>query len=210
MNSQPRTLESYAKIFTRFVRKRLYSPERKVSPQQFIHDAYDEFSGFLYKATVVLGIATVVFTALDVNWRRIVHTEGFHYSPYLDWRSHDLTLDNVVGVELRCFLYDEGDDGERRPGVGYDIVFSNGMRPNLLEAELSEELLDKVEAIDGDLTIHGTPFSRAERAGRILLRDIEGYRSDCREAVLPKLNDNLRARVGRLLRVESRESASIN
>lgn len=121
-----------------------------------------------------------------------------------------LSLDDVVGVELRCFLFNEGEDGERKPGVGYDIVFSNGMRGYLLEADLSGEFLDKVEAMDGELVKRGTPFRRAERAGRIILRDIEGYRPDCLETVLPKLDEAFRTRVGLLLRVDSGESAPIN
>lgn len=195
MNAEQRPLATYAKIFTRFVRKRRYSPERKVSPQQFIHDAYDEFSGFLYKSTVVLGVAAVLFTALDVNWRRIVHTEGFHYSPYLDTRSFDLSLDHISRVELRCFLYNENDEGERNPGVGYDLVFSNGMRAYLLEGELDNELMDKVEAIDETLRKRGVPFIRAERAGGVFLRTIDGYWPDCEEAVLPKLDADFRNRI---------------
>lgn len=210
MNAEPRPLAAYAKIFTRFVRKRRYSPEHRVSAQQFIHDAYDEFSGFLYKSTVVLGIATVLFTALDVNWRRIVHTEGLHYSPYLDFRSFDLSLDDISRVELRCFLYGENDEGDRNPGVGYDVVFSNSMRANLFDPELSAALLDKVETIDGGLILRETPTSRAERAGAVFLRSIDGFWPDCRETVLPKLESGVRDRVGGLLRIQSGESPPEN
>ncbi|GJL92783.1 hypothetical protein [Hyphococcus sp.] len=207
MNTETRPLESYAKIFTRFVRKRRYSPEQQVEPQQFLRDAYDEFAGFIYKATVVLGVAAVLFTVLDVSWRRVVHTGGLHYSPYLDVRSSDLTLDDIVRVELRCFLYNKGDDGERNPGVGYDIVFSNGMRGYLLEAELSGELLDKVEAIDQKLRERGVPAIRAKRAGAVFLRSIDGYWPNCAEAVLTKLDEEYRARVGSLIEADAIDSA---
>ncbi|MFC2954036.1 hypothetical protein ACFOOP_19020 [Marinicaulis aureus] len=199
MNGEPRPLQSYAKIFTRFVRKRRYDPDQQIDPQQFIREAYDEFSGFIYKASVLLGIAAVIFTALDVNWRRIVHTDGLHYSPYFDWRSYDLTLDEIVRVELRCFLFDGDDDEERVPGVGYDAVFSNSMRGYLLEGELNDDLLSKVEAIDAKLRSQGVPVSKAEHAGAVILRGINGYWPDCEERVLPKLDADIRSRVGALL-----------
>jgi len=199
MSSDARPLEAYAKIFTRFVRKRRYDLDQQVDPQQFIHDAYDEINGLIYKTTIMLGIASVLFTALDVNWRRVVHTDGLHYSPYLDWRSYDLTLDEIVGVELRCFLYEEGDNGEREPGVGYDVVFSNGMRGYLLDGELNDARLDTVEAMDAKLRSQGVPYSKAERAGAVILRGIDGYWPDCEERVLQKFDADIRSRVGALL-----------
>jgi hypothetical protein len=199
MNSEPRSLDSYAKIFTRFIRKRRYTPEQPVEPQQFIRDAYDEFAGLIYKTTIVLGVAAVLFTTLDVNWRRVVHTGGLHYSPYLDLRSYDISLDDVVRVELRCFLYNADDDGERSPGVGYDAVYSNGMRGYLLEAELTAESLDKVELIDQTLKSRDVPFVRAKHAGPVILRTINGYWPDCADRVLPKLDKEFQSRIGILL-----------
>lgn len=199
MTSDPRPLDSYAKIFTRFVRRRRYSPDQPVEPQHFIRDAFGEFSGFIYKTAIVLGFAAVLFTTLDVNWRRVVHTGGLHYSPYLDVASNELTLDDVVRVELRCFLYNKGDDGERLPGVGYDAVFSNGMYGYLLEAEFTAELLDKVEAIDQTLKSRDVPIVRARHAGPVILRTINGYWPDCAERVLPKLDEEFRSRVAALV-----------
>lgn len=210
MNSEARPLEAYAKIFTRFVRKRRYAPDQSIEPQKFIHDAYDEFGGFLYKVTIVLGIAAVLFTALDVNWRRITHTGGLHYSPYLDFRSYDLSLDEIVRVEVRCFLYGADDHGKRNPGVGYDVVFSNGMRGYYLSNHPDDALLDKVEAIDKELTMRGIPKIRAEHAGPIILRSINGYRSDCRETVLSKFDADIRSRLEGLLQAELPESSPKN
>ncbi len=210
MNSEPRPLESYAKILTRFVRKRRYSPDRAVEPREFIHNAYDEFNGIIYKSTIALGIATVLFTALDVNWRRVTHTGGMHYSPYFDFRSHDLALDDIVGVQLRCFLYNENDGGERNPGVGYDVIFSNGLYGYLLDGDLDNELLDKVESIDSQLRSRDLQFTKAQHAGPVILRTIDGYWSDCAETVLPKLEADIRPRVAALIRARSGESSLEN
>lgn len=210
MNSEARSLDAYAKILTRFVRKRRYSPDQAFDASQFIRDAFAEFAGFVYKSAIVLGIATVLFTTLDVNWMRVVHTGGIHYSPYLDLRSHDLTLDDVVKVELRCFLYDADDDGERSPGVGYDVVFSNGMRGYLLEDEDDAEVLAKVEAVDAQMRRRGVPFVHAKHAGPVILRGVNGYWPDCRSTVLPKLEADIRPRIAALLRVDSAKSAPEN
>lgn len=202
MSSEARPLAAYAKIFTRFVRRRRYEPERDVEPQQFLFDAYNEFSGLIYRSVVVFAVATVVFTALDVNWRRVAHVDGFHYSPYFDYRSFDLTLDDVVEIELRCFLYRENDDGERKPGAGYDVVYSNGMRGSLFDGEIDAELLTKVEAVDANLRARDIPTARAKHAGRFILRGIDGYWPDCAETVLSKFAPDIRDRMAALIRVE--------
>jgi len=202
MNTQARPLAAYAKIFTRFVRRRRYHPEQDIEPQQFLFDAFNEFSGLIYKSTIVFAVATVVFTSLDVNWRRIAHVEGFHYSPYFDYRSFDLTLDDIVEIELRCFLYGENDDGERKPGAGYDVVYSNGMRGYLFDSEIDDDLLTKIEAVDAKLSARDIPITRAKHAGRLFLRGIDGYRPDCAETVLPKFEPDIRDRVGALIRIE--------
>lgn len=202
MSAEPRAFAAYAKIFTRFVRKRRYDVEQVIEPSQFIRDAYAEFSGLIYKSTVVLGLATVLFTYLDVNWRRIDHLAGLHYSPYLDFRSHDLSLDDAVKVELRCFLYEEDDDGERAPGVGYDLLYSNGMRGYLLQGKINPELLSKIETIDERLRGRGIPFVHAKRAGLVILRGLDGYWPDCAETVIPKLEADVRPRVAKLIRAD--------
>ncbi len=203
MNSDARPIESYAKIFTRFVRKRRYPPDQDIEPRDFLYDAFNEFGGLSYKAAIALGVAAILFTALDVNWRRIAHTGGLHYSNYLDLRSHDLTLDDVVEVKLRCFLYMESDGGERNPGAGYDLVFNNGMRGYLLESDIDDALLGKVEIVDAELRARGVSFSRADRAGDLFLRGIEGYSSACAETIIPKFPPETQNRIAALLRANS-------
>ena len=155
-------------------------------------------------------MATIVFTALDVNWRRVVHAEGVHYSPYLDFRSFDLTFEDVAEVRLRCFLYGKNDDGVRKPGVGYDIVFKNGIVAYLLEGEIDLVLLDKTEAADVKLRELGVPFTRADRAGALVLRGFKGYWPDCDGAVLSKYDSSIRDRLGRLIQVDFVESTPKN
>lgn len=203
MNTEARPLAAYAKIFTRFVRRRQYEPERYVEPQQFLFDAFNEFSGLIYRSVFVFAVATVVFTALDVNWRRIAHVDGFHYSPYFEYRSFDLTMDEIVEIELRCFLYGEDDDDERKPGAGYDVVYSNGMRATLLGSDVDHERLTKIETVDAILTARDVPIRHAEHAGPFILRGIDGYWPDCAETVLPKFEPDIRDRVGALIRIES-------
>ena len=197
MDGSWRSDESYAKILTRFIRKRIYHPDEKFEPHQFIQNAFQEHAGFIYRTTIVLGVATVLFTALDVNWRRVTHTGGLHYSPYLDWRAYDLTLDDVVEVQVKCFLYNEGDDGEREPGAGYDVVFLNGMRGYLFDGEIDGDLLTKVEFIDAELRQRSVPVVRAQRAGDFFLRGINGYWPDCAETVLPRYNPEVRGQIAR-------------
>ena len=205
MSSEARSLNSYAKIFTRFVRLRKYYPEQDVAPSDFLFDAFNEFGGLVFKLVIALGAASILFTALDVNWRRITHIGGMNYSPYFDLRSLNLHLDDIIYVEVRCFLYEEGDDGAQDPGVGYDVVFANGMRGYLFDGDIDDALLTKVEAVDAIMRARDVSIVPAARAGRVFLRGLTGYRSDCADAVLQKFEPDLRSRIAHLIRNDSDE-----
>lgn len=202
MNNNPRSIHDYGKIFTRFVRLRRYSADQQIAPREFIFDAFNEHASLVYKSTIVLAVAMCLFTYLDINWRRIAHTGGLHYSGYLEFQSHSLTLSDVKSVKLRCFRFNKGDDGIAKLDTGYVLVFGNNMQMDLLTSEIEDALLNKVEYVDAELQHRDIPFERASRAGDYLFRDRPGFVEDCEDAVLTDYPPEISGRIWGLLNRE--------
>ena len=200
MSNKARTIHEYGKIFTRFVRLRRYEPDQLIEPRNFLFDAFNEYAQVTYKVTLWLAVAMCVFTVLDVNWRRVAHTEGFHYSSYLDLRAHDLSLDEVISVKLKCFRFNEDDNGVAQLGTGYVLVFANNIKVDLLGRAIDEEVLAKVEHVDAALRRNDVSFERVKRLGNLLLRDRTGFIAECEDAVSvehpPQIADRLWGLIG--------------
>lgn len=201
-DNSARAIHDYGKIFTRQVRLRRYTTDHPVDPQQVIFDAFNEHAGVVYKTTIFLAVAMCLFTILDMNWRRVSHIDGFHYSDYLEFQGHDLTLDDVTSVDLRCFRSEADDDGVAKLGVDYVLVFSNHVQSDFLRDEIDGALLSKVEKVDAVLTQRGVPFDQALRQGKFLFRNQEGFMADCEQALADEYEPEIAGRIWRLVNRE--------
>ncbi len=200
MSSSDRTAGDHLKILTRFVRLRRLDVKEEFLPGDFLYQAFRERAGLVYRTTMFLGLMTIIFTTADIRWFQIVHTEGIHYSRYLEPWETQVELGDVDRVELRCFRFDADDDEVAKLGVGYRLKKTGKFSVEVLwHEERTPEFLDRLDTLDASLQEAGVPFVRAPRAG-ILWGGKSGYLDDCGAQVLSDIEPPVAARLIKLLR----------
>ena len=164
-----------------------------------MYSAFRERERTIYSLTLWLALATVLFTYLDVNRYELVTTERFEFSNYLSLESQEGPLEIVDHVRVRCILFDPGDNGERKLGLGYALAHESGREIELLRfEEESDERIEALEIIDRRLREAGVPVLRAEKAG-FLLGDRVAFVEDCRAQTIARYGEDKATKLMNLL-----------
>jgi hypothetical protein len=203
LNNRARTNEEMLLPLVRFVRAKTLDLRRRFDPEDFIHMAFRESEGLVYKSTLAACLFTIVAAAADIAYYQRVDDRGVSYAPYLTFTSKRVDLADLDRVELECALFGPDDEGEIGLRLAYALVEDSAFRINLLDGPpFDAGDLANLERLDAALGAAGRPIIRAERSGwRLFAR--KGFIDTCAQEITARYEPEIAARLIRLLRADA-------
>lgn len=201
MNNRPRTSEELLCVLVRHVRAHMLRIEEAFGPREFLSAAFGERASFIYKATIILSLLTMFFTAADLAHFKLVDENGVSYSKYFRVGSHHVAFEQIDRVELRCNLFrPDKDTGAANLGVSYILVKEGEFRIDLLSNETIQTKLPEIRSLDARLAAANVSFLRSATAG-FLQGDRASFVPNCAEEIRKRYSPDTAKKLERLLRV---------